>query len=152
MRSRRDDVDPWAVVERALRLGVCGLGGRLGEVPTTPAAAVRATSDEYDDRAAARLQRFAAAPVPSWVWTQEAPGVFRLGRITGPWRYDPTDAGATVDLVHLRPCTWDPRPFAEHELPPAVALTFRRGGRNFQRTHHPDVAAQTERIWTGEQD
>jgi hypothetical protein len=53
--------------------------------------------------------------------------------VTGPWRYDATSAAYDADLVHVRPCTWDTHALAEHQVPGAVAATFRRGGRNFQR-------------------
>lgn len=149
MRSRRDDVDPWAGVRRALTLGVCGVGGRLRAAPTTLAEAVAAVAVEHDDRGAARVERFAGAPVGAWVWTREAEGVFRLGRLEGPWGYDGTTEAIDVDLVHVRPCTWASDRYAEHEVPAAVALAFRRGGRNFQRTHHPDVSAESERLWQG---
>jgi len=42
MRSRRDDVDPWAAVERALERGLCGMG------------------EATDERATRRRVRFAA--------------------------------------------------------------------------------------------
>lgn len=148
MRSRDDEVETWAGVERGLELGLCGIGGRLEEAPRDLDAALSATSDAYGSGAAARLARFAGAPTGSWVWTQEQPGAFRLGRIVGRWRFDATAEAARADLVHVRNCTWSPEAFAEHELPPAVAHTFRRGGRNFQRTHDPEVARLTERCWT----
>jgi hypothetical protein len=35
----------------------------------------------------------------------------------------------------------------DHELPPAVARTFHRGGRNFQQIHDPEVAPLTVAVW-----
>ena len=59
--------------------------------------------------------------------------MFRSGTLTGPWRYDADPAAYEADLVNVRDCDWadDPRP--EHRVPAAVAATYRRGGRNFQR-------------------
>lgn len=101
-------------VDRALALGVVGLG------------AVR------DERGERRLERFAAVPDGAEVWTRDDAGFFVRGVVTGPLRYDDSPAAHEADLVHVRDCTWDePRP--EHLVPAAVAATYRRGGRNFQR-------------------
>jgi hypothetical protein len=132
MRSRRDDVDPTLAHERALDREVCGVGGRLSVAPDRPAEALARTAEEYDDRTARRLERFMAVPDGATVWTQDGEGLFRRGVLTGPWSYDASAAALEADLVHVRPCSWGP-PLAEHEVPAAVAATFRRGGRNFQR-------------------
>jgi hypothetical protein len=34
------------------------------------------------------LRRFAELPDGTLVWTTASDGSYRLGRITGPWRYD----------------------------------------------------------------
>jgi hypothetical protein len=127
LRSRRDDVDHAAAVERALRLGLVGVG------------------EPADARAERRLERFAAAPVGAYVWTRHPAGRLHLGRITGPCRRD--DDGADVDLVHVRDCDWIAEPVDPALVPPAVAQTFARGGRNFQQTHPGDVEVETARVW-----
>jgi hypothetical protein len=160
MRSRRDDVDTGAAIERALAHGVVGIGGRLldsaaGEAGRTAASSSRwslahvlaETSAQYDERTARRLERFAAVPTGSLVWTRDGEGLLRLGRITGDWDYDPSPEAASVDLVHVRGCRWAPDPVADAAAPPAVLRTFGRGGRNFQQVHDPDVAAQSLRLW-----
>ncbi len=131
MRSRRDDVDPWASVERALALGLVGFGGDADPRP--------------EDRLARRIARFAAVKEGSFVWTRDADGGYWLGRVDGPYFYD--DEGRTVDLVHVRPCRWLARPLREPDVPAAVVATFGRGGRNFQQTHDPLVSDETQRIW-----
>lgn len=130
MRSRRDDVDPQATRERAYALSLCGFGG-----------------DDRDERVARRVDRFAAAATGSFVWTRDADGTYRLGRIRGPYRYDADPEAVAVDLVHVRPCEWLPEVFVESAVPPAVIATFGRGGRNFQQTHAAGVGAQTQWIW-----
>lgn len=124
LRSRRDDIDPAATLARALSLGMCG----FGEAPQN------------------RVRRFAEAEDGSLVWTRDGDGLFWLGQIDGPYSYDPD--GAVVDLVHIRPCTWGPRPFTEAATPAAVVATYGRGGRNFQQIHHPAVGAQSQALWT----
>lgn len=123
MRSRRDDIDPSATLARALSRAVCGFGA--------------ATDD--------RVHRFAAVENGSLVWARDSDGLYWLGRIDGPYRYDPD--GAAVDLLHIRPCTWVPRPFTESATPAAVIATYGRGGRNFQQIHHPSVGAESQALW-----
>lgn len=132
MRSRRDDVDFGATIERARSRGVCGFGG-----PRTPS----------DERLARRIERFRDIEEGSFVWTRDPDGLYWLGRITGPYLYDDDDAAAAVDLVHVRECDWLPTPLLEQAVPVAVIATFRRGGRNFQQTHDATVGDETMRIW-----
>jgi hypothetical protein len=132
MRSRRDDVDVGATIERARALGLCGFGG-----PREPS----------DERLVRRIERFSDVADGSFVWTRDTDGLFWLGRIDGPYFYDTDDAAAAVDLVHVRECRWLSTPLLEPQVPPAVVATFRRGGRNFQQTHDATVGAESERIW-----
>lgn len=122
MHSRLDAVDRWAAVERALELGVVGMGDRTA-----------------DERTAARLERFRAAPDGAEVWTRDEDGLFHRGVVTGPLRFDASPAAYDVDLQQVRDCVWDPEPLPEHRVPAPVAATFRRGGRNFQRIRTMDV-------------
>jgi hypothetical protein len=133
MRSRLDEVDAGLAVERALELDLVGVGGRLSAAPRDAADAVARVSDEHDERVARRLERFIAVPDGAQVWTRDPAGLFHRGTLSGPWRYDADPAAYAVDLTHVRPCSWEPDAHAEHELPAAVAVAFRRGGRNFQR-------------------
>ncbi len=134
MRSRRDDVDFRATIERALALGVCGFGG-----PKKPS----------DQRVARRIERFRDVDEGSFVWTRDTDGLYWLGRISGPYLYDSDDAAARVDLVHVRECDWLSTPLLEQAVPAAVVATFRRGGRNFQQTHDSSVGAESQRLWDG---
>ncbi|AMO59835.1 Uncharacterised protein [Mycolicibacterium phlei] len=135
MRSRRDGLDPQAALERALGRGLVG----FGEAGVDGPAAL--------ERLARRVERFAAVPDGSFVWTRDTDGRYRLGRVDGPYRYDDDPAAVDVDLVHVRPCVWVADAVSEADVPAAVVATFGRGGRNFQRTHDPDVGAQTARLW-----
>lgn len=130
MRSRRDDVDPQGALDRAIALGLVGFGDA-----------------EADDRLARRVARFTEIDDGAFVWTRDADGLYWLGRIAGPYRYDDDAAAVAVDLVHVRPCRWLPDPVFEPDVPAAVIATFGRGGRNFQQTHSPAVGEQTATLW-----
>jgi hypothetical protein len=130
MRSRRDDVDLGATIQRALTRGLVGFGEGANDV-----------------RFARRVERFAEVGPGSFVWTRDPDGLYWLGRIIGPYVYDVDDAAAAVDLVHVRECDWLATPLLEPEVPAAVTATFGRGGRNFQQTHDPSVGAESQRIW-----
>ncbi len=133
MRSRRDDVDATLAVARALECGLAGTGGRLTGTPGTLAEALAELSEAYDERFARRVERFAAVPESSVVWTRDPDGLLRRGRIVGPWRYDDAPAALAADLVHVRDVQWDEDGLEEHRAPPEVVASFGRGGRNFQR-------------------
>lgn len=148
MRSRDDSVPEGAAVERALAEGVCGIGGRLAPAPSTLEEAVRAADATHGERLARRLERFAAAPDGVFVWTRDVDGMFRLGQLTGPWRYDSDPAAAAVDLVHVRPCRWLPAPIDDADVPAEVRASFARGGRNWQTIRAPGAAPVTAALWT----
>jgi hypothetical protein len=148
MRSRRDDVDVRATIERAMTLELCGLGGVLHPAPRGLDEAARVAAHQYDDRVARRIERFAAVADGSFVWTRDADLLFWVGRLSGPWSYDSSVAAAEVDLVHVRRCEWSASPVPEHEAPVAVLATFGRGGRNFQHIHGATAGPITQRIWT----
>jgi hypothetical protein len=128
LRSRSDDVPFDLTFARAQSLGLCGFG-RFGN----------------PERLERRVERFADVPGGSFVWTRDPDGLYRLGRINGPYFYDAD--GETVDLVHVRPCRWIDSAFSESRCPPAVIATFGRGGRNFQQIHDDRVGEESARLW-----
>jgi hypothetical protein len=129
MRARDLDVPAGAGAEYGLAHGVVGIGAGRGE------------------KAARALHRFATLPSGVFVWTRDRAGEYHLGRIAGDVREDRSPAAVAVGIVYVRDTTWLTRAFSEAEVPPAVAQTFARGGRNFQRTHHDDAERMTAEIW-----
>lgn len=148
MRSRDDDVSAGPAVERALALGVCGVGGRLDHAPDSIADALAAVDVVYGERMARRLERFAGVPEKAFVWTRDADGFLWLGRLTGPWRYDASPEARDVDLVHVRACDWLDRPVESAAAPPGVHEAFARGGRNWQSITRADAARLTAAVWS----
>jgi len=146
MRSRDEDVPPGAAVERALLIGVCGIGGRLDPAPVTIDEALVRIDAYSGERVARRLERFASVPDQAFVWTRDIRRLLWLGRLSGPWRYDPAADAADVDLVHVRSCEWlDAIP--HNQAPASVHATFARGGRNWQRIRATEAEAVSARVW-----
>jgi len=129
MRARDLDVPAGAGAEYGLSSGVVGIGPGRGE------------------KAAQALHRFATIPPGVFVWTRDRAANYRLGRIAGAVREDRSPAARAVGIVHVRETTWLPRVLHEPEVPPTVARTFARGGRNFQRTHDGEAERMTAEIW-----
>jgi hypothetical protein len=95
---------------------------------------------DMDER---RVERFGAVAAGSFVWTRDPDGAYFLGRVAGALHRVDSDVG----IVWARPCDWLDRPFAELEVPAAVAATFARGGRNFQQIHATGIEDQTAALW-----
>ena len=153
MRARnRDDVPAGAGAEHGLRRGLVGIGERLRTVPESADEAAAAAADQDGEKAGRMVEKLAALPAGTLVWTRDREGGFRLGRIVGPWRYDASDDAVAVGIHHVRETRWLPRTFAEDEVPAAVAETVRRGGRNLQRTHDEDAERRSVEIWNAYED
>lgn len=124
-----------------------GTGDALDPTPGTLDEAVRAATAAYGEKAGRMLARFAELPEGTFVWTRLADDTYRLGRITGPWRYDDSGAARAVGIHHVRDAEWLDRPFGDDAVPSAVATTFARGGRNVQRIHGDGVETTTAALW-----
>lgn len=148
MRSRDDRVPDGPAVERALAIGVCGVGGVLDAPPASVEDALVSVDSVYGERMARRLERFTAAADGAFVWTRDDEGLVWLGMLDGPWRYDTAPAARDVDLVHVRPCRWLDAPTPPADVPSAVRATLARGGRNWQRINDADVGKESIALWS----
>lgn len=147
MRSRDDAVPRGVGPERALELGICGIGGRLEPAPGSLAEALVTADVQSGIRLAWRIERFAKAPIGAFVWTRDVDGLTYLGRIAGPWGYDAGEDAAAADLVHVRRCEWLAQPIDQAEVPAGVRATFARNGRNWQRIHDEDAERSSAVLW-----
>jgi hypothetical protein len=147
MRARDRDVAPGVAAERCVEAGLVGIGDALRALPASLEDAVTAAAAEHGPKAGALLRRFTDVPDGAFVWTRESGGVYRLGRISGPWRYDDSAAARADGVCHVRPADWLEQVFDEGDTPAAVLATFARGGRNFQRTHDAPAERQTAERW-----
>ena len=151
MRARDRDLPPGTGADHGIAQGLVGLGGRLDPVPRSLQAAASATEAGQGVKAARMLTRFAALEDGTFVWTRTSDGLYRLGRLAGPWRYDDSSAARAVGIHHVRSVEWLPHALAADETPVAVIATFHRGGRNFQRTHDRLAERQTRELWDAAQ-
>jgi hypothetical protein len=131
MRARELDLPPGVGAEHGIRRGVVGIGRGSGE------------------KAARMLHRFATVPDGVYVWTRDCGGGYHLGRMSGPMHEDRSPDARAVGIVHVRPAHWLQRVFTERDVPRAVAATFARGGRNFQRIHDEESERLTAELWGG---
>ena len=149
MRARDRDAAPGAGAAFGLRHGVVGIGDALAARPATIGEAIEAAAAQHGEKAARMLRGFAGVPDGAFVWTRAADDGYRLGQIAGPWRYDDSAAASAVGIHHVRPTTWLDRPIGDDAVPAAVAHTFARGGRNFQRIHDGPAERRTAVLWGG---
>jgi hypothetical protein len=129
MRARDVDLPAGAGAEYGLAQGVVGIGPGRG------------------DKAERMTHRFATVSDGAFVWTRDRAGGYHLGRIAGLMREARSADARAVGIRYVRPADWLPRVFSEAEVPAAVAKTFARGGRNFQRTHDAAAERQTVELW-----
>jgi hypothetical protein len=147
MRSRVAPVAAGEGADAAIARGLVGIGERVEPSPPTEAAAVLALTMEHGEKAGRMLHHFAELADGVFVWTRQADGLYRLGRIIGPWRYDDSPEMAAVGIHHVRPASWSEHAFSDESVPGAVFQTFARGGRNFQRIHDRQAELHTQRYW-----
>jgi hypothetical protein len=147
MRSRVAAVAPGEGADLAVVRGVVGIGERVQPSPATVAAAVLALTMEHGEKAGRMLHHFAVLADGVFAWTRQSDGLYRLGRVVGPWRYDDSPEMRAVGIHHVRPAVWSAHAFSDASVPGAVFQTFARGGRNFQRTHDRQAELQTLRYW-----
>src|SRR3954465_8237526 len=102
MRARARDLPAGAGAEFGLAHGVVGIGDALPRTPATIDEAVAAAGG----KPGRMLRHFAELPDGSLVWTRVTDGTYRLGRISGPWRYDDSPAARSVGIHHVRSATW----------------------------------------------
>jgi hypothetical protein len=143
MRARSVDVPAGEGADEALERGIVGIGEPLPGKPGSLEEAVTGLSERHGAKAGRLLKAFASVPEGTFVWTRSSDGWFRLGRVTGPWRYLASRTG----IAHTRPAGWLERPFGPDDVPAAVAATFARGGRNFQRIHSERAEERTRSLW-----
>lgn len=147
MRARDRDLDQFEGSRFGVESGLVGTGDRLESVPADLDEALMAATTQHGLKSGRMLERFAGLPEDVFVWTQTGPDEYRLGKIRGSWRYEDSAAARKAGIHHVRPAEWLERSFPASEIPDAVADTFARGGRNFQRTNDEKAAVRSGELW-----
>lgn len=152
LRSTLEGVDHAAQVQHCLDNRLVGIGWRIDDlVDGASLDEVCEWIENYEDwgRTPAQIvRRFGAeAQVEDFVWTRDTSGRYLLGKITGEYRYDISDAAKLVDVHQVRDVEWSPRPLNDLEVPGGVIRRFIGIGQSFSRIH--DVPAQmlTPYLW-----
>jgi hypothetical protein len=143
MRARSVEAPAGEGADEAVERGLVGIGEPLSGEPRTLDEAVAGLSESHGEKAGRLLRAFAGVPDGAFVWTRSSDGSFRLGRVAGPWRYRASRTG----IAHARPADWLDRSLGPDDVPAAVAATFARGGRNFQRIHSERAEEGTRSLW-----
>lgn len=147
MRARSLEYGRFEGARQGVERGVVGIGEPLGTNPEDLSEAILATIDEHGEKAGLMLERFADLPEGVFVWTMTGEESFRLGKISGPWIYDKSPAARATGIRQVRPASWLPEDLDLLLVPRAVATTFARGGRNFQRIHDEECERLTYETW-----
>lgn len=153
LRSTVKAVDHTAQVAHCLAGGLIGIGWRLDELaPGTPLDVVVATIEAKSDdgwgcRAAQTVHRFGVeAKIGDFVWTRDTSGRYLLARISGPYRYDISEAAKAVDVHQVRAVEWAPS-LNDLDVPGAVIRCFVGTGSSFSRIHDEGARLLTGWLW-----
>jgi hypothetical protein len=76
------------------------------------------------------------------VWCRDRKGVYRLGQVTGEWRYVSTREHREADIVNVRDCEWC-EVGTEDAVPGKVAQSFALGGTLRRVSDEPDDTIST---------
>src|SRR5215207_10182115 len=106
MRARDRDLDQFEGARFGIANGLVGTGDALESAPADLDEALMAVTTRHGLKAGRMLDRFARLPDGEFVWTQTGPDEYRLGRISGPWRYEDTKASREAGIHHVRPADW----------------------------------------------
>lgn len=147
MRARALDLQQFVGAAHGVKEGLVGTGDILDPEPEDLDEALELTAAAYGPKAVRMLERFAALPEGTLVWTRTGEDEFRLGSIEGRWRWDGSTAARAVGIHNVRTTRWLDRAFGEDETPRAVVATFERGGKNFQRTNDAEAEQASSRLW-----
>lgn len=158
LRSTLPGVDHSAQERHCRERKLIGIGWRMDWLP--PSATLDDACREIEEhdgwgrRPANIVRRFGErAQLGDFVWTRDMSGGYWLCRITGPWRYDGSDAAKLVDVHQVRDAVWAPRALNDLEVPGGVIRRFIGQGESFCQMHDDAARRLTPYLWadlTGE--
>jgi hypothetical protein len=152
LRSLKPGVDHQEQVDHNFDDGIVGIGWGIEGLPDGASlddvlAAIDAEPDWTKD-AVHTVRRFGEdAQIGDYIWTRDLHGRFRLGRITGPYRYENTELAKRTDTHQVRDCEWANQPLSDLEVPGAVIRGFVGTSTSFSRMWDEGARTYTAWLW-----
>lgn len=152
LRSLKPGVDHQEQVDHNFDDGIVGIGWGIEALPDgAPLDDVVAAIDAepgWTKDAVHTVRRFGEdAQIGDYIWTRDLHGRFRLGRITGPYRYENTDLAKRTDTHQVRDCEWAKQPLSDLEVPGAVIRGFVGTSTSFSRMWDEGARIYTAWLW-----
>jgi hypothetical protein len=156
LRSKKPDVDHKAQVAHNFDDGIVGIGWGIEALPDGAAldevleavSAAIGVQPGWTKDAVHTIRRFGKdAEVGDYIWTRDLHGRFRLGRITGPYRYENTGVAKRTDTHQVRDCEWADQPLSDLEVPGAVIRGFVGTSTSFSRMWDEGARNYTAWLW-----
>jgi hypothetical protein len=152
LRSLKPGVDHQEQVDHNFDDGIVGIGWGIEELPDGASlddvlAAIDAEPD-WTKAAVHTVRRFGKdAEIGDYIWTRDLHGRFRLGRITGPYRYENSELAKRTDTHQVRDCDWANQPLSDLEVPGAVIRGFVGTSMSFSRMWDEGARTYTAWLW-----
>jgi hypothetical protein len=154
LRSLKPGVDHARQVAYCLEGGRVGIGwGIEGLATGASLAEVLATIRANDSpgwgwQAASTVRLFGEdAHVGDFIWTRDLQGRFRLGRITGPYRYENPAKAKELDTHQVRDADWAEQALGDLAVPGAVIRGFSGTSTSFSHMWNEGARLYTGWLW-----
>jgi hypothetical protein len=152
LRSLKDGVNHHEQVAHNFEDAIVGIGwGIEGLRSGAPLPKVLAAIDAqpgWKKDAVHTVRRFGEdAEVGDYIWTRDLHGRFRLGRISGPYRYENSKLARRTDTHQVRDCNWAKQPLSDLEVPGAVVRGFVGTSTSFSRMWDEGARIYTAWLW-----
>lgn len=152
LRSLKPGVDHQEQVDHNFDDGIVGIGwgieGLLDGASLDDVLAAIDAEPDWTKDAVHTVRRFGKdAQIGDYIWTRDLHGRFRLGRITGPYRYENTEFAKRTDTHQVRDCEWADQPLSDLEVPGAVIRGFVGTSTSFSRMWDKGARTYTAWLW-----
>jgi hypothetical protein len=152
LRSLKPGVDHQDQVDHNFDDGIVGIGWGIEALPS--GASLKevleaiASYPGWTKDAVHTVRRFGEdAEIGDYIWTRDLHGRFRLGRITGAYRYENTELAKRTDTHQVRDCDWANQPLGDLEVPGAVIRGFVGTSTSFSRMWDEGARTYTAWLW-----
>lgn len=152
LRSLKPGVDHQEQVDHNFDDGIVGIGWGIEALPDGASIkdvlAAIGSQPGWTKDAVHTVRRFGEdAEIGDYIWTRDLHGRFRLGRITGPYRYENTELAKRTDTHQVRDCEWANQPLSDLEVPGAVIRGFVGTSTSFSRMWDEGARIYTAWLW-----